>query len=137
MPYYAVIDTNVIVSALLIPESIPAFIISLVKTNLVIPLVNDEIIAEYSLVLHRPKFNFTNKKIEEMLDIIFDKSIFVMKTQSYPNLIDEDDAVFIELTMSTRSTFNTYLITGNIKHFPKVDYILTPRQFLDLIGDER
>ena len=79
MPYYAVIDTNVIVSALLIPESIPAHIISLVKTNLVIPLVNDEIITEYSLVLHRPKFNFTNNKIEEMLDIIFDKSFLLQK----------------------------------------------------------
>ncbi len=136
MTYYVVIDTNVIVSALLIPESIPGRIVALVQSNKVIPLVNDEIIAEYSSVLHRPKFSITKAKIERMLDIIFDKSIFVSNKQPYSNPIDESDAVFIEVTMSTRKEFNTYLITGNIKHFPKVDYILTPRQFLDFIEED-
>ena len=132
-----VIDTNVIVSALLINSSVPNRIIMLIQSDKIVPLINEEIIAEYSLVLHRSKFNFSNEKIEEVLDLMFDKSIFVTNKQPYSNPIDQSDAVFIEVTMTTRKEFNTYLITGNIKHFPKVDYILTPRQFLDLIEEDQ
>ncbi len=57
--YYAVIDTNVLVSAALRMESVPESIIELAITGVVIPVINDEIVNEYREVLSRPKFRFT------------------------------------------------------------------------------
>ncbi|MCI8815390.1 MAG: PIN domain-containing protein [Angelakisella sp.] len=53
MRYYAVIDTNVLVSALLNPASIPGKISAEAMEGSIIPLYNDEIIAEYNNVLRR------------------------------------------------------------------------------------
>ena len=56
MNYYAVIDTNVLVSALLKSASIPGIVARESLEGQIIPLLNDEIIAEYRAVLSRPKF---------------------------------------------------------------------------------
>ena len=55
MKYYAVIDTNVLVSAMLRWNSIPGSVTEETLTGRIIPLLNDEIIAEYREVLSRPK----------------------------------------------------------------------------------
>ena len=54
MNYYAVIDTNVLVSALLKSASIPGIVARESLEGQIIPLLNDEIIAEYRTVLSRP-----------------------------------------------------------------------------------
>ena len=55
---YAVIDTNVIVSALLArnPQSATVKVLEAFWQGKIVPLVNDEIIGEYDEVLRRPKF---------------------------------------------------------------------------------
>ena len=58
MKYYAVIDTNVIVSSMLKHDSIPGMIIDLVLSKVIVPLLNQEIIDEYKDVLTRNKFGF-------------------------------------------------------------------------------
>ena len=57
--FYAVIDTNVIVSAVISKslESNPAKIIRAIVQDRIIPLFNDEILDEYREVLSRPKFH--------------------------------------------------------------------------------
>ena len=47
MKYYAVIDTNVLVSATLKQDSIPGKIIEYIFSNVIVPLFNDEILNEY------------------------------------------------------------------------------------------
>ena len=54
MNYYAVIDTNVLVSALLKSASIPGIVARESLEGQIIPLLNDEIIAEYRTALSRP-----------------------------------------------------------------------------------
>ena len=54
MKYYAVIDTNVLVSALLKSASIPGIVARESLEGQIIPLLNDEIITEYRAVLSRP-----------------------------------------------------------------------------------
>lgn len=56
MNYYAVIDTNVLVSALLKWNSVPGKIIEMVFTGIITPILNDDILREYREVLFRPKF---------------------------------------------------------------------------------
>lgn len=48
-------------------------------------------------------------------------------------LPDPKDVVFYEVTMEQRKTEDTYLVTGNLKHFPSEHFVVTPRQMLDII----
>ena len=52
--YYAVIDTNVLVSADLKWKSVPGSIIDLAFNDIIVLLVNKEIMKEYQTVLLRP-----------------------------------------------------------------------------------
>ena len=52
MKYFAVIDTNVLVSAALKPNSNPGTIFRLIEGEVVVPLINDEILDEYTKVCH-------------------------------------------------------------------------------------
>ena len=65
MKFYAVIDTNVIVSALLKWNSVPGVVLQAVFNGFVVPVYNDEILNEYRNVLNRPKFGFSSELISE------------------------------------------------------------------------
>ena len=43
---------------------------------------------------------------------------------------DPNDIVFYEVKMSKEET---YLVTGNIKHFPKKPFVVTPREMVEII----
>ena len=73
MRYYAVIDTNVLVSALLNWRSTPGQIMRKVAAGTIIPLYSEEILAEYDEVLRRPKFPFDREDVAVMLDGIREK----------------------------------------------------------------
>ena len=68
MKYYAVIDTNVLVSAMLKWQSVPGKILELAFSGLIIPLFNDEILSEYKIVLSRPKFKLSNELVNSIVN---------------------------------------------------------------------
>ena len=136
MTYYAVIDTNVIVSSMLKADSIPGLIIQLIYENTITPLLNEEILEEYIEVLTRNKFNIPEEKIRKEISTIKEKSIFLERERCLEELIDKDDVVFFEIVMSARNTMDVYLITGNMKHYPIRNYIVTPREMIDIIEKE-
>lgn len=47
-----------------------------------------------------------------------------------------DDLVFYEVVMEKRED-DAYLITGNLRHFPVRDYIVTPAEMMDIIAGNR
>ena len=55
MNYYAVLDTNVLVSALIRKESVLGVVVTHALEGKIIPLVNAEILEEYNDVLRRKK----------------------------------------------------------------------------------
>ena len=130
---YAVIDTNVLVSVLLAKSEDSSMIklIDAVLNGKIIPLFNNEIVAEYTEVLSRPKFNF-DKEIRELL---VERIVFLGEDAdrtAYPeSLQDEDDRVFYEVALGTD---DAYLVTGNLKHFPKTPIVVTPAQMLDILN---
>ncbi len=136
MKYYAVIDTNVLVSAMLKWQSVPGKILELSFNGLIIPLVNDEILREYREVLSRPKFKLTKEIVNNLINGITEKSIFVSEQSLNEYLPDPKDRVFYEVVMEKRKSEDAYLVTGNIKHFPVRPYIVTPREMLDIIIEE-
>ena len=127
MKYCAVYDTNVLISALLTKhrDSATARVLDAIASQRVIPLYNQEILDEYDEVLHRPKFKFSEGKIQGLLSVIRAFGIAVEPSPTGVILPDMDDLVFYEVVMEKRDD-GAYLITGNIKHFPDREYIVTP-----------
>ena len=134
-PILAVIDTNVIVSALLNHdrESKPSIVLNNILSGKITPLFNDEIISEYRDVLSRDKFPFRDSDIEDTMNVFLKKGIKVDSTIPIEDsLPDLDDVVFYEVAMSTEGA---YLVTGNIKHFPNKPIVVTPAQMVDILLD--
>ena len=63
MKYYVVLDTNVVVSAFLHFSSVPGIILQEALAGRVIPLLHEDILAEYNDVLRRPKFKFDRRSV--------------------------------------------------------------------------
>ena len=133
MKYYAVIDTNVVVSAMLKRDSIPGKIIDLVNMDVIVPLMNGEILDEYFDVLSRNKFGFTMDEVEYVLKSINEKAMFFDREKTFEKFIDSDDIVFYEIVLSARTILDAYLVTGNTKHYPIKKYVVTPREMLEII----
>lgn len=137
MNYYAVIDTNVLVSAMFSVTSIPGKIAMEALEGRIIPLVNKEILEEYQDVLCRPKFHFDRSAVRLLLDTILKRGVFVDAGPISEFLPDPKDVVFYAVVMERRREDDAYLVTGNSRHFPKRPFVVTPREMLDIIcGDE-
>ena len=131
--YYAVIDTNVLVSAMLKWNSVPGSVMELVFEGPIIPVLNDTIMEEYREVLARPRFHFTEDIIQEVLEGIRREGIYVDAETLEIELPDPNDRVFYEVVMEKRKKEDAYLVTGNLKHFPARPFIVTPREMLDIV----
>ena len=136
MIYYAVLDTNVLVSAMLKGSSIPGIIVDKTLNGPIIPLLNSEIIIEYKEVLLRDKFHFQKQDVEDLIVQLSRRAIFLDRTTSTAFFPDPDDIVFYEITLTARKDSLAWLVTGNKKHFPTQPFVVTPREMLDIIGEE-
>lgn len=134
MKYYAVIDTNVIVSALLKWNSVPGVVLQAVFNGFVVPVYNDEILIEYRNVLNRPKFGFSSELISETISQIESLGVMENALETVAEAMpDPKDIVFYSIALSHGKTAETHLVTGNIKHFPANPIVVTPRQMLDIL----
>lgn len=136
MKYYAVIDTNVIVSAFLKSNSVPDTLLDLALSGVIIPLLNDEILAEYKEVLSRDKFGFGDEIVNEFIKTINGVGLYINEEKLDIEFPDIKDKVFYEIVMEKRKSDEAYLVTGNIKHFPNETFIVTPREMLEIIIGE-
>ena len=126
-----VLDTNIIVSALWNPEGVPAEVWrrGLLKEYMI--TVSQGVLDEYENVLRREKFRhkFSIDKVEKSLCLIqLVADNFVPETSTTPHFTDETDRKFYDLAKAA----DAYLITGNIKHFPQDNKIITPADFLGM-----
>lgn len=136
MKYYAVIDTNVLVSAMLKWDSVPGNVLELTFSGTIIPLLNAHIVKEYRNVLARSKFHLTEDIIDDVVGELEQLGVFVDAEELAVKLPDSKDRVFYEVVIEERKSESAYLVTGNIKHFPAKSFVVTPRQMLDIIVDD-
>ena len=131
MSLYAVIDTNVLVGALLSKhdDSAVAQVINLVADRVIVPLYSKDIINEYKEVLFRAKLAINPSKANYIVDLIINRGISVEPISSNLTLIDPDDLVFYEVAL-TKKEEGAYLITGNKKHFPNEPMVVSASEFL-------
>ena len=132
--YYAVIDTNVIVSSLLTKhaDSATARVLEEVSHGRITPLYHQDILSEYEKVLHYDKFHLDETDIRRAIDSITDNGIEVFPQPTGEIFIDMDDLIFYEVAMEKRDD-DAYLVTGNLKHYPVRDYIVTPAEMMAII----
>lgn len=133
MKYFSVIDTNVLVSAMLKWDSVPGSILNLAMDGPIVPVLNDAILREYRGVLSRPKFHLTDDIVSDIIESIKREAIFVDEEHISIDLPDPKDKVFYEVVLEKRKDEDAYLVTGNVKHFPNKPFIVTPRELLDII----
>ena len=129
---YAVIDTNVLVSALWTENPLAATrcVLDLLIGRAITPLYNEEIIDEYREVLTRPKFPFDKQEVSSLIDYIIEIGEDTARTSFEGFLQDEDDRVFYEISLSKA---NSFLVTGNLKHFPRTPQVVTPAEFIEKV----
>lgn len=130
---YAVIDTNVIVSSLITknPESPTMQIVKALWQGLITPLYNEAILTEYNKVLRRKKFHLDEEMIESVVYYIETNGKQIDSEHFEGMMPDEKDRPFYEVSLSDERSF---LVTGNLKHFPQTPKVVSPRVFLELTG---
>lgn len=127
----AVLDTNIIVSALLQPHGPPGRIYVLALGGAVQLCVSAQIYAEYEEVISRPRFQRSQDDIANTLQAIRERGLWVRPAESVQACADPDDNVFLECAQAAQAD---YLVTGNLKHFPiswSSTRIVTARWLLD------
>lgn len=136
MRYYVVVDTNVIISALLSKhlDASTTQILNALYDDKFTPIFNDEILAEYDEVLHREKFHFPESTIQATLNYFKKYGLYIDRIATGEELPDPKDLVFYEVCMAKRDE-ESMLVTGNIKHFPAKPFIVTPNELLEIISN--
>ncbi|MEY8413561.1 PIN domain-containing protein [Lachnospiraceae bacterium 62-26] len=137
MKYYAVLDTNVLVSAMLKTGSVPGPVVAEALKGDIIPVLNGDILTEYEDVLNRPKFRFDKRAVKVLLDELKKRAVYSDYGLIEDEIPDPKDVIFYAVLMEKRKEDDAYLVTGNLKHFPLRTYIVTPRELLDIIEEGR
>ena len=101
-----------------------------------IPLLSEEILWEYHSVLRRKRFSFTEELIQSLIDAIENLAEKILPYPADEVLPDMKDLPFYEVVL-TKNDPSAYLVTGNIKHFPQKAFVVTPREFLELLQSEK
>lgn len=114
-----VLDTNVVVSALIQPFGNEAQVIHAVLAGTVTPCFSNEMLEEYAGVLARPKFGFPPPTIAGLLEMLQSRGSLVAPAPLPRLSPDPKDDPFIACVVSARAVF---LVTGNRRHFPAKAY---------------
>lgn len=131
---YAIIDTNVLVSALLSRNSDAATVQVVARTieGKIIPVYSKEIMKEYYEVLHRKKFKLDPTLVDTLLAAIEKYGTLVVPYGTGTVLPDAKNLPFYEV-LTEKCKNNAYLVTGNLKHFLTEPFIVTARQLLEIL----
>ena len=121
-----VLDTNIIVSALLSPQGNAAVILSMITEGLVTPIYCQQILDEYLTVLTRTRFAFPINLIADTLDILDIFGVPVNPQKSSFPMLDESDRIFYDTAVAGAAT----LITENLRHYPEKPFVVSPANFL-------
>ena len=129
-----VLGTNVLVSGLLKPDGFPAIVLGLVINKKIKLLYDNRILFEYMEVLSRKKFNFEHRWVKVLINFIQKQGEFIVAVPVPESFKDNDDKKFYEVAKTAKAD---YIVTGNIKDFPKKNIIKTPKEFIKIITNKK
>lgn len=129
-----VLDTTVLVSAVLKPEGLQRTVFLLATTKPARWYVSGPITEEYSAVLARPELKIRKSLRLQFIQLIKNHTHSVTPSRLPQLTTDPDDNIFLECADAARAD---YLVTGNQRHFPrfwKKTKVITSREFLDIVA---
>lgn len=125
-----VIDTNVLVSALLSKQedSATVKVIGMLLEGKLITIATEGILREYGEVLRRRKFGFPEDAVAVLMEEIRRTAVIIEPEATDEELPDEKDRPFYDAMMAES---DAVLITGNLRHFPPNERIMSARTFIE------
>ena len=125
-----VLDTNVLISALLTPNGKAAYILDTLTLGKLTICHDYRILNEYRNVLNRPKFHFQEFQINYLLDMINRNGFSIVPTPLLQvPFTDESDRKFYEIAKFC----NAILVTGNLKHYPEDPCVMSVSDFYNML----
>ena len=109
-----VLDTNVLVSALLTGGGTADMAVQLILQGAATLLVDSRILAEYDDVTPRTRFGFDEAERRAVLDALELIAEPVVARPLRVALPDPDDRVFVEVALAGQADV---IVTGDVKHF--------------------
>lgn len=128
-----VLDTNVLVSALLFAGPISR-LVSLWRERRIVPLLSKDVFIEYLRVLAYPKLKLSGKEIKAIVDKYVLPFVEMVTVADTPAIIHKDpaDDKFLALAAVGRAR---YIVSGDKHLLALREYrgvkIVTPREFLE------
>lgn len=132
---FVVIDTNVLVSAMYSNASPPTAILEMIESGNIIPIFDKRMLKEYYNVFKYDKFKniITDEMLRNTIYTIVNNGICINDVkETKTQMKDLYDIPFFEVKESSQE-FESMLVTGNIKHFPKDNCIVTPKELVVIL----
>ncbi|MDR1187034.1 MAG: putative toxin-antitoxin system toxin component, PIN family [Bifidobacteriaceae bacterium] len=130
LPIRAVLDTNVLVSALIAPAGTCAAVLACALRGEITPCYDGRIMAEYHEVLGRGRLALPAVRVKAVLDFIRAEGEVIVPPRLLSLAPDPDDTKFWEVA----SHLQALLVTGNGKHYPASELVVTPARLLAITG---
>jgi putative PIN family toxin of toxin-antitoxin system len=111
-----VLDTNIVVSALISPFGNEAGVLHAIESGQITPCFSSKMLDEYSSVLARRKFAFTEYEIAGLMDLLKSQGLLIDPATVSRLSQDPKDDEFIACAAAAHAD---YLVTGNKRHFPQ------------------
>jgi putative PIN family toxin of toxin-antitoxin system len=127
-----VLDTNILVSALMRPEGPPGRVMAAVKAGELVPVFSSAVLSEYEAVLRRPRLRLDGWKVDSALATMRAVGNLVRGAQPPPpiTLPDDTDWPFIACAL----TAGCLVVTGNARDFPAAlgVRVMTAREWVEV-----
>jgi len=134
LPLKLVLDTNVIVAAILKPDGLERASLVFALTAPARLYVSRDILEKYEQVLHRPQLRLSHSRLREVLELLKCRTVAVTPSRRLQVTPDPDDNIFLECSEEARAD---YLVTGNKRHFPRFwisTKIVNSRELIELVA---
>ncbi|MGA2905104.1 MAG: putative toxin-antitoxin system toxin component, PIN family [Candidatus Korobacteraceae bacterium] len=134
LPLRLVIDTNIVVSAVLKADGLQRTVVVLALSKPARWYVTEAILSEYDWVLSRPALRISAAGRRQLVQRIRNRAHFVAPKYRLHVTADPDDNIFLECADAARAD---YLVTGNSRHFPefwKYTKVISSREFISVVA---
>ena len=84
-------------------------------------------------MFHRAKFKLVPGVADALISFIKEHGIETSRTTFQESMPDEDDRAFYEVSLSVDDSF---MVTGNLKHYPQTPKVISPADFLMVLKNQ-
>lgn len=113
-PEIMVLDTSVLVSALINSFRAPGRVLELALIGEIVVAHDDRILSEWRDILSSEKLGFTRGDVETLLEFFEHEGLAINAPPLGAKLPNPDDAPFLEVAHAAAAI----LVTGNLNHYP-------------------